>query len=79
MPASTWRTSDPSSDRDDTCKLRIPLDQKIHVVEMYPDQGHSLMAVGLSSSLAIVSLVLDDDDSLSGYQVQSQLCCQRCA
>ena len=54
---------------DKSCRIRIPLDQKIHVVEMYSDQGHSLMAVGLSSGLAIISLVLDEDDALSGYQV----------
>ena len=49
--------------------LRIPLDEKIHVVEMYPDQGHSLLAVGLKSGLAIIALVLDDEDALTGYQV----------
>ena len=58
---------------DKSCRLRIPLDQKIHVVDMYSDQGHSLMAVGLSSGLAIISLVLDEDDALSGYQVLSHL------
>ena len=49
--------------------LRIPLDEKIHVIEMYPDQGHSLLAVGLKSGLAIIGLVLDDEDALTGYQV----------
>ena len=53
--------------------LRIPLDEKIHVIEMYPDQGHSLLAVGLKSGLAIIGLVLDDEDALTGYQVPTYL------
>ena len=48
-----WRTEgkeregEGGSGNDSQCKLRVPLDDKIHVVEMFPDQGHSLVAVGL--------------------------------
>jgi len=76
-----WRTEEKEGDAGSSgsrCKIRVPLDDKIHVVEMFPDQGHSLVAVGLRSSLAIVNLTAleqddDDVDALSGYQVLVRL------
>jgi len=71
-----WRAGQDKADVNDakdTVMLRIPLDEKIHVIEMYPDQGHSLLAVGLKSGLAIIGLVLDDEDALTGYQTLVRL------
>jgi len=60
-------------DKAETCRLTIPLHDKIHVTEMYQDQGHNLIGVGLRSSLVVISLVLDEENQdvsvVAGYQI----------
>ena len=63
-------------EKAESCKLTIPLHDKIFVTEAYQDQGHNLIAVGLRSSLVVIQLVLDEESTettIPGYQVLLRL------